>query len=62
MNKANELSKEIVRLMTQSGMSIETVHDELTSDSVVEHVTDLDVETNGCTYNVRLTIIRFSTN
>ncbi|KKN04031.1 hypothetical protein LCGC14_1101630 [marine sediment metagenome] len=61
MNKASELSHRIVQTMKRSGMSVDVVHDTITEDSVVEHVTDLDVEVGNSTYNVRLTVIRFST-
>ena len=59
MNKASELSHRIVQTMRRAGMKIDVTHDEETDDSVVEHVTDLDVQSDGYDYNVRLTVIRF---
>ena len=46
MDTANELSAQIVALIKKDeGMTIEMeVNDEVTEDSVVEHVTDLDVK------------------
>ena len=61
MDTANELSAQIVALIKKDeGMTIEMeVNDEVTEDSVVEHVTDLDVKAGDYVYNVRLTVIRF---
>ena len=60
IDTAEDMCKELVRLMSQRGMKTDIVNDLHTNDSIVEHVIDVDVITHGYKYDVHITVCRFS--
>ncbi len=63
VNQAFVLAKLIGIVTSQMGIvtKCRTVNDVMTPDSEVEHVVDLDVESEGYLYNVSINVVRFST-
>ena len=60
IDTAEDMCKELVRLMSQHGMKTDIVNDVHTNDSIVEHVLDVDVIVQGYIYNVHINVNRFS--